>query len=124
MDMTKEEIIEVFDNMEFFTEDMVPIKEKIQSITETEDSEEKEKLYRQFIQERDVVNRLLTIEENYKWEEGCKKEWYKSYFKRHVTNPNSLHNVFTGIIPKWGMKMTEEEFDVYKEVYDELFELV
>lgn len=124
MDMTKEEIIEMFDNMEFFTEDMVPIKEKIQSITETEDSEEKEKLYRQFIQERDVVNRLLTIEENYKWEEGCKKEWYKSYFKRHVTNPNSLHNVFTGIIPKWGMKMTEEEFDVYKEVYDELFELV
>lgn len=122
--MTKEEIIEIFDNMEFFTEDMVPIKEKIQSITETEDSKEKEKLYRQFIQERDVVNRLLTIEENYKWEEGCKKEWYKSYFKRHVTNPNSLHNVFTGIIPKWGMKMTEEEFDVYKEVYDELFELV
>lgn len=122
--MTKEEIIEIFDNMEFFTEDMVPIKEKIQSITETEDSEEKEKLYKQFIQERDVVNRLLTIEENYKWEEGCKKEWYKSYFKRHVTNPNSLHNVFTGIIPKWGMKMTEEEFDVYKEVYDELFELV
>lgn len=122
--MTKEEIIEIFDNMEFFTEDMVPIKEKIQSITETEDAKEKEKLYKQFIQERDVVNRLLTIEENYKWEEGCKKEWYKSYFKRHVTNPNSLHNVFTGIIPKWGMKMTEEEFDVYKEVYDELFELV
>lgn len=122
--MTKEEIIEIFDNMEFFTEDMVPIKEKIQTITEIEDSKEKEKLYKQFIQERDVVNRLLTIEENYKWEEGCKKEWYKSYFKRHVTNPNSLHNVFTGIIPKWGMKMTEEEFDVYKEVYDELFELV
>lgn len=122
--MTKEEIIEIFDNMEFFTEDMVPIKEKIQSITETEDAKEKEKLYKQFIQERDVVNRLLTIEENYKWEEGCKKEWYKSYFKKHVTNPNSLHNVFTGIIPKWGMKMTEEEFDVYKEVYDELFELV
>jgi len=122
--MTKEEIIEIFDNMEFFTEDMVPIKEKIQSITETEDSEEKERLYKQFIQERDIVNRLLTIEENYKWEEGCKKEWYKSYFKKHVTNPNSLHNVFTGIIPKWGMKMTEEEFDVYKEVYDELFELV
>lgn len=122
--MTKEEIIEIFDNMEFFTEEMVPIKEKIQTITEIEDSKEKEKLYKQFIQERDVVNRLLTIEENYKWEEGCKKEWYKSYFKRHVTNPNSLHNVFTGIIPKWGMKMTEEEFDVYKEVYDELFELV
>ena|SRR5690606_32911134 len=122
--MTKEEIIEIFDNMEFFTEDMVPIKEKIQTITEIEDSEEKERLYKQFIQERDIVNRLLTIEENYKWEEGCKKEWYKSYFKKHVTNPNSLHNVFTGIIPKWGMKMTEEEFDVYKEVYDELFELV
>lgn len=122
--MTKTEIINKINNLKYFTEDLIVIKEAVEAITkEGEENNNREELYKEFVIERDVVNRLLTIERWKQWVEGCKKEFYKPYFKEVVTNPNRLHNIYTGVIPHWGMKMTEQEFDMYAEIYEELFEL-
>lgn len=122
--MNKEEILKIIDNSVYFTEELSPVRSEIESINKIEAIEDREKAYVQFTVERDVVNRLLTIEECRKWDEGVKSEFYKGLQKKQVTNPKNLHNPMNGIIPYWGIKMTEEEFNLYEEVYDELFELV
>lgn len=103
--------------MQYFTNNLELIKEEVDALNERCKDvtiEEKDKLSEQFSVELLIVNKLLTVEKYLK----IKSKFYQERFKRVITNPDAPF-----VIPKYGIKMTEEEFNDYLEEYNKQFEL-
>lgn len=103
--------------MNYFTEDLNPIKSKITELQNQCSSTDAnlDELSRNFSEELLEVNKLITIEKYLK----IKSNFYKERFYNVITSYES-----NTIIPKYGIGMATNEFQQYLDKYNSLFELI
>lgn len=103
--------------MQYFNENLEVIISEIENLNkqcENVSPEEKDVLALPFSQELIEVNKLLTVEKYLK----IKSPFYQERFKSIITSPNSKE-----FIPRYGVRMTEEEFSQYLDKYNQEYEL-
>lgn len=116
--ITVEELIEQYDNLQFFDEELK--------------MKDKDNLYRAYHEpellgpltmEMIFVNKLTTISRYNNWKaqkESMSQHHLVNIFKERITNPETPADNF-GHIKGFGMKMSIEEFDVFEKAHEEIF---
>ena len=115
--MTREELELRHKGLVYFDDELQPIGElDFEMITQQPE------LLAQFISDMVFVNKMNTIGRNKNWELDHATDFRKGYYKQRLTNPATEANEF-GEVEKWGSKFESvEEWDLYQEFYNELFE--
>lgn len=120
---TLDALREQFKNLHYFDDELKP--QNTDDWIKAKDNEAKRT---QLILEMMFVNKLQVIGRVYEWEASHKDAYDEKRFYNTITNPKALTNEFGEIINEqgeaggWGMAMLKDEFDVYKTMYDEIFD--
>lgn len=113
--MIVDELQEVYDNLQFFNEEMVPIESEWNKVKDNDE------LRHQLVLEALFVNRLNTIAKNHEWIEGNKDSLFKQkLFKKVITDPTTETDEYF-CVKGYGTKMTNEEWDAYEQLHYRLF---
>jgi hypothetical protein len=110
---TREEILDSYDGLFFFNMDLQANGEAIGKITQ----ENIDAIFG-FQKEMHFVNKMLTIQKYY----SQRGDFYKQRFKGVITNPKTERDEL-GIIERYGVAMSVEEFDLFDSVFNELFKI-
>lgn len=113
-----EELEEYVNKLEYFDELLHPIKQKIDSALSINTSIQK---FMQFNRELWVINRLLTVQ-RYLDTPKHLQDWYY----RKITVDSQFYEdrvAETLRLSKMGSHMSKEDFSMYKQVFEKLFEL-
>lgn len=110
---TREEILDSYDGLFFFNLDLQANGEAIGKITQ----ENIEAIFG-FQKEMHFVNKMLTIQKYY----SQRGDFYKQRFKGVITSPKTERDEL-GIIERYGVAMSVEEFDLFDSVFNELFKI-
>lgn len=100
------------DNLQFFTQDLEADNDKILTLKKEDPS------YLIFVEELLWVNKLLTIEKYL----SIKSKFKQNLFRNKITDSLSQADEL-GIIYRWGIKMTPNEFEEFLNLYQELYEV-
>jgi hypothetical protein len=109
----REEILDSYDGLFFFNMDLQANGEAIGKITQ----ENIDAIFG-FQKEMHFVNKMLTIQKYY----SQRGDLYKQRFKGVITNPKTERDEL-GIIERYGVAMSVEEFDLFDSVFNELFKI-
>lgn len=116
--VTKEDLLHQYNNLQYFNKELTPVDtEAIYAASQDKD------LSLTLLEEMLFVNRLTTISRCFTWEDAhAHRPFHQKLFKQKIVNPKSETDQF-GNIHRFGMKMSNKQFDVYKEFHDEIFEI-
>ncbi len=117
--MTKDELLKAIDEFYYVgVENFMVIPEKVLEIEKETDEERHGLCVAGWLYEMNILSKLCNIH-IYNSKES---EFYKQRYKDIVTGKHKGYKADeSGIIENYGMLVTDEEFEVYKEVYDEIF---
>jgi len=102
--------------MKYFTENLDVIETEVKQLQEEckNNPDNVDELAKDFTLELLEINKLLTIEKYLK----IRSDFYKGKFYKKITETEE-----NTIIPKYGIGMTEETFEIYLNKYNEEYEL-
>lgn len=118
---TKEQILEAINNFYYIdVEQMILIPERILEVENEKDEETKNLLIAGWIYELQILNKLVNVHVWMHQKEGFYKERYEQIITgKHKGFPPDEE----GYIENYGILTTQEEFDLYKEIYNEIYQL-
>jgi hypothetical protein len=116
---TVEILREQFESLQYFSKETLLPHDKDALMNVVNEGEQQ---MMQLAMEMMFVNKLNTIARNIEWVHGHSYSPFKAkFFKEKLTNPATEADQF-GNVSKWGMKMLPEEWALYEELYNELFQ--
>lgn len=117
--MTKEEILKSIDEFYYVdVENFMVIPEKVLEIEQETDEIKHGLCVAGWLYEMNILGKLCNIHIYNSKEDG----FYKDRYKQIVTGQHKGYVADKdGVIEEYGLLVTEEEFEIYKEIYDNIF---
>jgi hypothetical protein len=118
---TKEEILKAVENFYYIdVEQMLLIPERMLETENEQDEEKKNLLIAGCIYELQILNKIVNVHVWKNQKEGFYKDRYEQIITgKHVGFPPDKD----GYIENYGILISPEEFELYKEVYDEIYQI-
>jgi hypothetical protein len=118
---TKEEILNAVKNFYYVdVEQMLLIPERMLETENEENEETKNLLIAGCIYELQIFNKIVNV---HVWK-NQKEGFYKDRYEKIITGKHSGFSADEeGYIENYGILTTPEEFNIYKEVYDEIYQI-
>lgn len=118
---TKEEILEAVNKFYYVdVEQMLLIPERMLETENEQDEETKNLLIAGCIYELQILNKIVNV---HVWK-NQKSGFYKDRYEQIITGKHSGFPADEeGYIENYGILTTPEEFNMYKEVYDEIYQI-
>lgn len=116
---TVEDLLTQYDSLEFYDRELTPVNKDLLYKAVYD-----EELRMKMIMESIFVNKLTTISRNYSWEKQYEhRPFHRKMYKQRLTNVNNPDKDNFGNVKGWGMVMSPEEWDLYEQAHNIIFEL-